>query len=74
MQNNVVSFEGHKAQKFIERGLLLYHGDPPDTDYQRGYLAGMVDLYLDCLNGPVTDSRIATVIGWVRDVKGATDE
>ena len=37
----VVSFEGHKAQKFLEQGLLLFYADPPDSDYQRGFMAAM---------------------------------
>lgn len=62
----VTSFEGHKAQKFIEQGLLGFYGDPPDSDHQRGYLAALANVYLDCLNGPVTDDRIAKVVSWVR--------
>lgn len=67
----VISFEGHKAQKFLEKGLVLFHGDPPDSDYQRGYMAALIDTYLDCLNGPLTDDRIAAVASWIgrgRDV------
>ena len=58
----VVSFEAHKARKFIEEGLLLYYGDPPDSDYQRGFEAGIASVYAECLNGPTDDDRIALVL------------
>jgi hypothetical protein len=58
----VVSFEGHKAQRFIEKSLLLSYGDPPDSEYQRGFEAGLASIYVECLNGPSHDSRIASVL------------
>jgi hypothetical protein len=67
---SVVSFEAHKAQKFIERGLLLSFGDPPDSEFQRGFEAGLASIYAECLNGPTHDSRIAAVLdraGFLKD-------
>lgn len=62
MMAEVVSFEAHKAQRFIEKGLLLFYADPPDSDHQRGFEAGLASIYVECLNGPVHDSRIAAVL------------
>lgn len=58
----VISFEAHKAQRFIEKGLLLSYGDPPDTEYQRGFEAGLASIYAECLNGPTDDARITHVL------------
>jgi hypothetical protein len=60
--SEIVSFEAHKARKFIEEGLLLSYGDPPDSDYQRGFEAGIASVYAECLNGPADDDRIALVL------------
>ena len=59
---DVVSFEAHKAQRFIEKALLLSYGDPPDTEFQRGFEAGLASIYAECLNGPTSDDRIALVL------------
>lgn len=62
MMGDVISFQANKAQKFIEKGLLLSHGDPPDSEYQRGFEAGLASIYAECLNGPTDDTRIAHVL------------
>ena len=59
---DVGSFEAHKAQKFIERGLLLSYGDPPDSEFQRGFEAGLASVYAECLNGSLDDHRIRLVM------------
>jgi hypothetical protein len=57
-----VSFEAHKARKFIERALLLSYGDPPDSEFQRGFEAGLASIYAECLNGRVEDDWLAHVL------------
>ena len=62
MPSTVTSFDDHKARKFIEKGSLLSYGDPPDSEYQRGFEAGLASIYAECLNGLADDDRIALVL------------
>ena len=64
MTAEVIGFDDAKARRFIEKGLLLYYGDPPDSDHQRGFMCGLASVYAEGLDGKSTDDRIATVLGW----------
>lgn len=61
---SVVSFEGHKAQRFIETALLQFYDDPPDSDHQMGFMRAMIAVYRDCLKGEPADDRIRVVLAW----------
>lgn len=61
--NNVTSFDDHKARRYAEQALLGFYGDPPDSDYQRGFLAGIAALYAEGLgNALPADDRIAAML------------
>ncbi len=60
----VILFETSKVQRHLEQQLLLFHGDPPDSDHQFGFMCALASIYAECLNGPVHDDRIAAVLGW----------
>ncbi|PZQ55765.1 MAG: hypothetical protein DI555_06990 [Novosphingobium pentaromativorans] len=47
---NVTQIEDGAASRYIRNSILGYLGDHPDTDFQKGYLAAMVDLYTEVLN------------------------
>lgn len=56
---NVVSFDDHKATRYLEGALNGYLGDPADSDYQRGFLAACLAIYKEGLGKGVSDDRIA---------------
>ena len=60
--SDVVSFDDHKARKYLERGLILYHGDPADNDYQAGFRDALALTYAEALGHSSTDDRIAAVL------------
>lgn len=60
----LVSFDDHKARKFVEQALLSFYNDPPDSDHQCGYMGAMAALYAEGLQGSTSDDRIATVLEW----------
>lgn len=62
----IVDFDGIRAEAYVEgvfRGFLI---DPADSDYQRGYLQAMIDLYRECLRRGVGDDRLKLLDTQVR--------
>lgn len=55
----VVSFEGEKASRYIERALVAFLNDPADSDHQRGYLSALLTVYREGLGKGVGDDRLA---------------
>lgn len=58
MTADITDFDAARLRPFIERALTLYLGDPPDTDYQRGYLAALVDMWREGLRDGSPDARV----------------
>jgi hypothetical protein len=54
----IVSFDAEKATRYVANALLSYLGDPPDSDYQRGFLGALLVLYTEGLGKGVGDDRI----------------
>jgi predicted ATPase len=54
----LVSFDAEKASRYLERSFGLFLGDPPDSDYQRGYLAALLTLYREGLGKGRDDARL----------------
>lgn len=54
----IVSFDAEKASRYLEQGLMLFLSDPPDSDYQRGYLAALLTTYTEGLGKGVGDDRL----------------
>ncbi len=55
---DVISFDAEKASRYIEQGLAGFLGDPPDSDYQRGYLAALLTIYGEGLGKGDGDDRL----------------
>lgn len=61
--SEIVSFDDSRARKYVERALIGFAGDPPDSDYQRGFLAALAIVYREGLGKVApTDSRIALAL------------
>lgn len=41
----IIDFHAEKALPYIRTAFIGFMNDPPDTQYQLGYLAALVDLY-----------------------------
>lgn len=39
---DVVNFNDRLAEKYIRKAIALFERDPPDTEYQRGYLDALL--------------------------------
>ena len=35
------------CKRYLEAGIASFDGDPPDNDFQRGYLAALETMYAD---------------------------
>lgn len=56
---SIVRFESEKVSRWLDVAFRGFEGDPPDSDYQRGFLAAQIRLYEDCLGKGVDDDRMA---------------
>jgi hypothetical protein len=57
MSDKVIDFDTARIRPYIERAIDGFLADPPDSDFQRGYLAGLLNIYREGLNRP-EDTRI----------------
>jgi len=64
--SEIISFEAEKASRYIEQVFAGYLGDPADSDYQRAYLAAVLDVYREGLGKGVGDDRLALLDAQVR--------
>ena len=47
--SNVIDFDAAKCLPYLRKALLSFLSDPPDSDYQRGFLAGILAVYQEAL-------------------------
>lgn len=59
MSADLVSFDAERASRYLERAFSGFLIDPPDSDYQRGYLAALLTLYGEGLGKGDEDARIS---------------
>ena len=64
--SNIISFDAEKATRYIEQALIGYLNDPADSDYQRGYLAALLNIYEEGLNKGAGDDRLPLLLQMVR--------
>lgn len=64
--SEVVSFDAEKASRYIERAFGGYLIDPADSDFQRGYLCALLDLYTEGLGKGQFDDRLSLLQAQVR--------
>ncbi|AOG03091.1 hypothetical protein [Bosea sp. RAC05] len=56
--SNVIDFDARRVEPFVMKAIEGFLNDPPDSDYQRGYLAGLVNVYREGLGRGVSDARL----------------
>lgn len=54
----VIDFDSARVAPFIVRAIEGFLADPPDSDYQRGYLAALVNIYREGMGRGETDARV----------------
>ncbi len=47
---NVVVFRESTAAKYVEQAIAMFANDPPDNDYQRGYLEALLTIQREAFN------------------------
>lgn len=58
MNSNLISFDAERASRYIEESFNLFLMDPPDSDYQRGFLASLLVIYREGLGKGAGDDRL----------------
>lgn len=52
----IIDFDGARARTYIERAVEGFLKDPPDSDYQAGYLAALLAVWEEAI-GSKGDAR-----------------
>lgn len=55
--SNVVDFEAYRIAPFLMSAIEAFLRDPPDSEFQKGYLAALLIVYREGL-GRNTDGRL----------------
>ena len=55
---DVISFDAERASRYLERAMWGFLGDPPDSDYQRGFLAALLVVYREGVGKGAGDDRL----------------
>lgn len=63
MSGEVISFDEAKASRYIHQALMGFLGDPPDSNFQIGFLNALLVVYQEGLGKGVDDDRIALLRG-----------
>ena len=46
------------CEPYVATAIDAFLNDPPDSDFQRGYLAALVAVYKEAIGRPAADARI----------------
>lgn len=52
---NLVEFDAHKVRKYLDRSINGFINDPPDSVYQKGFLAAVLIIWGEALG--IKDAR-----------------
>jgi hypothetical protein len=58
MSAEIIDFDGARVDSYIMRAVQGFLNDPPDDEFQRGFLSALVVVYREGLSGRRTDARI----------------
>lgn len=54
----VVDFDAGRVRARLTAAIDLFLGDPPDSEYQYGYLAALLSLWREAIDGGTADARV----------------
>lgn len=58
MTDNIVDFDGRRIRPYLDKCIEGFIADPPDSEYQCGFLAALLALYREGLNFWSDDARL----------------
>lgn len=58
MNDTLISFDAERASRYIARALGGFLNDPPDSDFQRGFLSALLVIYREGLGKGEGDDRL----------------
>jgi hypothetical protein len=56
--SNVIDFDGARFAPLLMQAINGFSADPPDTEFQRGYLAALIWAYREGLGRGEGDARL----------------
>lgn len=66
----VIDFDAHRVAPYIVAAIEGFLGDPPDSDFQRGYLAALLTVYREGIGRGDADARVIAAEGLIRLRRG----
>lgn len=61
----VISLDTEKASRYVSQALWGFMNDPPDSDYQRGFLAALLVVYREGLGKGADEGRLDVLDGFI---------
>jgi hypothetical protein len=58
MSGEIIDFDDRRAAHYLIRTIEGFLSDPPDTEYQRGYLSALIAIYHEALGRGAGDARL----------------
>ena len=55
---DIVDFDGHRVAPYVIDAIAGFISDPPDSDYQEGYLAACLAIYREGIGRGQNDARV----------------
>jgi len=56
--DNIVDFDARKVTPYLWGSITSFMVDPPDSDYQRGYLAAIINVLREGIGRDANDARL----------------
>lgn len=72
--NNLSNLDDHRISKALERQIISFIDEPPDSDFLKGYLSGLVDFFLDELGCEIEGTKLRLLTSMCMMDKNGSDE
>lgn len=56
--SNVIDFDSRRAEPYIMKAIEGFLNDPPDSEFQEGYLSALISVYREAIGRGESDARI----------------
>lgn len=63
MAAEIIDFDARRIQPYLMGSIEQFLGDPPDSEFQRGYLAALLSVYTEGLGRGASDARVKAAEG-----------
>ena len=66
----IVDLEARRITPYVLEAIAGFIGDPPDSQFQRGYLSALLDIYREGLGNKSADARVVAAEEIMKRTRG----